>query len=313
MVKPPSRPVNRKNQPGDHARIAASELAAAATRLRAAGVETPAREAEVLLAWVLGVSRARLLAERAHWRLGSAPVARFRRLVARRAQRVPLQYLTGEVTYADLDLRVGPGVLIPRPETELVIAEAVRRAAPLGPCGMADLGTGTGALALALAKRFPEARVFGTDLSPAALRWARLNRRRLRVRNLRLLAGSAAEPLPKLWLGRLTLVVSNPPYIRRRDLRGLAPEVRREPRLALDGGPDGLDGLRTMAVDALRWLQPGGVFVCELGIGQAGRARRLLTGLGFIDLEVLEDWNRITRVISGLRPGGPITKTVAGT
>jgi release factor glutamine methyltransferase len=302
MVNPPSRPVNRKRKPGDRDRLAAAELAAAAARLRSAGVEAPAREAEVLLAWVLGMSRARLLAERSHWRPGPGPAARFRRLVARRARREPLQYLTGEVAFADLDLRVGPGALIPRPETELVLAEAVRRATPLDPTAIADLGTGSGALALALAKRFPRATVFGTDLSRAALRWARVNRRRLRVHNLRLLAGSAAAPLPRACQGRLTLVVSNPPYIRRRELRGLPPEVRREPRLALDGGPDGLAGLRTMSADAFRWLAPGGVFVCELGIGQAGAARRLLTRLGFLDLEVLEDWNRIGRVISGLKP-----------
>lgn len=303
MVNPRFRSVNRKTGTDNGAPDVVRALSAATTRLRAAGVDTAEREAELLLARVLGMSRARLLAERAHRRLGSGPRERFRRWVALRQRRVPLQYLTGEASFADLTLRVGPGVLIPRPETELLLAEAVRRAAALDPHGIADLGTGSGALALALALRFPRAQVFGTDLSPAALRWARLNRRRLHAHNLRLLSGSAADPLPKAWQGRLALVVSNPPYVRRGELRTLQPEVRHEPRSALDGGPDGLAVLRTMAAAAVRWLAPGGVFACELGIGQAAAVRCLLSRLGFVAIEVLEDWNRIGRVATGRRRG----------
>ncbi len=299
MVNRQIRPVNRKRAGDPRARTAAGVLAQAAARLRRSGVDSPEPDARLLLAQALGITRARLLAELSQ----PVPTAKqrvFRRLLERRSRREPLQYLLGHEAFAELDLRVGPGVLIPRPETELLLAEALRRCQPQAGDWLADLGTGSGNLALALARRFTRAQVVGVDISPAALRWARLNRRRLGAPNLRLLRGQAPEAIPQKLRGGFALVVANPPYIPTGQLAGLQAEVRFEPRRALDGGPDGLAGVRLAARAAARLLKPGGVLAVEIGIGQARAAKNILCAAGFSSLEALPDWQGIPRIVSGL-------------
>jgi len=137
------------------------------------------------------------------------------------------------------------------------------------------------------------------DLSPDALRWARLNRRRLRISNVRLLRGDAERAVPTRIAGKFDLVASNPPYIPEAELPGLQPEVSQEPRMALAGGEDGLDGLRRMIAAADQLLEAGGFFICELGINQESGARAIFHVHGYEAIRVLPDWQGIARVISG--------------
>lgn len=265
-------------------------------RLAAAGVEHPEREAEMVLAQCLRWPRAKVLAER-QFRPGRQARQCWRRLLGQRLRRVPWQYLAGGELFAGRWFRIGPGVLIPRPETELLLAEA-RRLAAAAPAGfIADLGTGSGILALSLGAELPQARVVATEISARALHFARLNRRRLGLSNVRCYLGDADRPVPARLAGRFFLVVSNPPYIRRSELAGLQPEVRHEPRQALDGGPDGLRQVEHLAAAAHRLLHPGGHFLCEIGAGQKRRVFGILRRIGFARLTCLADWQQIPRVV----------------
>ncbi|WP_280215248.1 peptide chain release factor N(5)-glutamine methyltransferase [Nocardia cyriacigeorgica] len=236
-------------------------LAEAVERLRAAGVASPRADAEQLAAHVLGVPRSRLLLAPL---LTPEQLAELRGLVERRAQRIPLQYLIGHAAMGRIDLEVGPGVFIPRPETELVFAwalahlEAVRHDhAPI----VVDLCTGSGALALAIAHARPDAEVHAVEIDPAALTWARHNAD-LRIAAgdtpITLYADDATDPALLTELnGRADIVVSNPPYIPVG--AELDPEVAdHDPHRALFGGVDGLDVIRGLIPTIARLLRPGG-------------------------------------------------------
>lgn len=275
-------------------------IAPAARDLKSAGLEAPLRQAQDLLAGVLKMSRVEILTAR-DLKVTPRQARLFRLWIQKRRQRVPLQYLLGWEAFADLRLRVGPGVLIPRPETELLLQEAVRRCPQEDARWLADLGTGSGNLALALAGRYPRALVFGVDISPRALQWARRNRRRCGFSNLRFLQGNADHPIPRKYHGCFSLVVSNPPYIPTRDVAHLQPEVRFEPRLALDGGEKGTDMIRHMARAAARLLHSRGIYACEIGIHQSRETQNMFAQEGFTDIQTLADWQGIPRIVSGAR------------
>lgn len=196
-------------------------------------------------------------------------------LVARRLAGEPLQYLEGTAAFGPLDLHVDPRVLIPRPETELLweIAAALVDA----PNVIVDLCTGSGALAIALAKQFPEARVLGTDLSAAALEVARKNGD-LHETSVEWCAGDLFEALPDDLMGRIDLLVSNPPYVAEHEYESLPEDVRREPRMALVAGPTGLEVHDRIAAGIGKWLAPGGRFALEIGEAQGDAMRSLLAG-----------------------------------
>lgn len=256
----------------------------ATTRLRAAGVASPGPDAESLLAHALGrdvgdVRRARLLGERAP----EAGETAYRALVARRADRVPLQHLTGLAHFHGLELAVGPGVFVPRPETEVLVQlalEAVREVR--GPV-VVDLCTGSGAVALALAAARPDARVGAVELSPEAFRYAEDNRRRTGL-EVDLRRGRAQEAFDDL-VGTVDLVTCNPPYIPP-DAVPVDQEVRdHDPALALYGG--GEDGLRIpveLADHALRLLRPGGVLLMEHADAQGVSLPRALRAQGWTEV-----------------------------
>jgi release factor glutamine methyltransferase len=244
----------------------ASVLGAAARRLGGAGVATARQDAEALLARALGTTRLGL------YTTGRAPVpddvlAAFEGLVARRARHEPLQYLLGETEFCGLVLAVGPGVFIPRPETE----ELVEQALALGPTPAAtvlDLCTGSGAIACALAARRLEWRVWAVEQAVAAAAWARGNVRRLGLdRRVRILEGDLWAPLAgHVRPGGVDLVVANPPYLAAPLLPALPAEVREwEPRDALDGGADGLGVIRRLLREGPAWLRPGGAMLVEIG------------------------------------------------
>ncbi len=259
-------------------------LAWASAQLARSGVAEPAREARRLwaLAWGIG--------DPAAVEGGAVPGwvrRRYRLLVAARARRVPLALLEGRVGFLDFEVEVSPGVFIPRPETEELAERAIAELAKCPRPLFLDLGTGAGVLALALARACPHARGVAVDVSPRALRCAWRNARRLGVHGrVEFRRSDWFSAVPE----RFSLVVANPPYVRRGEMRFLAPEIRRyEPRRALDGGPDGLAAIRTILAEAPRHLDPGGVLLMEIGADQGPAVQELARAVGFTEARVEKD------------------------
>jgi len=231
------------------------------------GVDTPRLDAEVLLADLLGLDRVRLYMNFDR-PLNADELAAFRARVRRRAAREPVAYITGRKEFYSLTFRVGPEVLVPRPETELLVEETVRLARKRWPAGeplrILDLGTGCGAVAAALASELDQARIFAIDISAPALALARLNAEALGLADrIRFFEGDLTSPLEGQGPG-FHLAAANLPYVPRPALDDLAPEVRREPRLALDGGPEGLDLIRRAATRVRPLLEPRGALLLEI-------------------------------------------------
>ena len=224
----------------------------------------------------------------------------------------PLQYLTGLCPWRDLELRVGPGVLIPRQETELLVDLALVLAPPLpGGAGLrwADLGTGSGALAIALARALPTGQGLAVDVSDVALDFAALNRAAAGVEERFLLVRSDWWEALQPWEGGLDLVVSNPPYIPSTTVDGLEPVVRdHEPRRALDGGSDGLAALRTICAGAAEALAPGGVLLLEHHHDQSPSVLLLLERAGLEEVQPHRDLEGVRRFASGRRPASGATR-----
>jgi release factor glutamine methyltransferase len=241
-------------------------------------------------------------AAEASWLLEEAPDPEaLRAMVARRAAGEPLQYVIGWAPFGRLRLAVGPGVFVPRPETEgLADRAAIRLRATAAPRVAVDLCTGSGAIACFLAAEVPGARVLATELDPGALAWARPNAERYGVE---LLAGDLDGPLPPELAGRLDVLCANVPYVPSGAIATMPTDVRdHEPRLALDGGPDGLDVLRRLVARAGHWLAPGGRLFCEIGEDQAETATALLTAAGLAEVAVHPDLVGRDRIVEGSRP-----------
>lgn len=279
-------------------------LRAAAAQLGAAGVPDPVVDAELLAAHVRGVGRGELQASAFRGALLDAGDAeRLDALVQRRAAREPLQHLTGTAPFRHLELAVGPGVFVPRPETEIVAQlaiDALGAAASPAPVAV-DLGTGSGALALALATEVPHARVFAAERSPDAHAWAVRNAERLGADNVRIELVDLAEAFPELD-GTVSVVVSNPPYVPDAAIPR-DPEVRLfDPPAALYGGEDGLDVVRVLSRVALRLTHAGGVVVIEHGEWQGEAVRGILAGDGWRAPATHPDLTLRDRVTTALRP-----------
>ncbi len=286
------------NGPAD-ARALALE---AVTRLAAAGVADPERDAELLLLHVFGTSRARLHADPGG-PVDAAAAGAYRGLVERRAARVPIQHLLGTQEFWSLSFEVTADVLIPRPETEHLIEAFLDLPAGETPL-IVDLGTGSGILAVVAARERPGARVIATDVSRAALAVAERNAARHGVTSrLRFVSGDLYAALAGLGLEqRVDVLLSNPPYIGDADLAGLAPEVRdHEPRAALTPGPDGLAAHRRIAAGAPAFLAPGGHLIVEIGLGQSAAARALYEAAGFEVLAIRPDLAGIDRILTARR------------
>jgi len=278
-------------------------LQSGAALLQAAGVESPRRTMELLLCHVLGCSRAWLYGHD-DTALPALAARQLQRLLRRCLRREPLQYVLGEVDFCGLRLRVRPGVFIPRPETELLVEEAIRilRQLPVPNPAVLDLGTGSGAIAVAIAAHHPGARVLGVDISARALRCARSNARALGIRRVRFRPLDILRQLPQ---GRFHMVVSNPPYIPAARLPQLQPEVREyEPAEALTDFADGLSFYRRYAHILPQVLLPGGVFLLELGDGLASAAVDILRSTG-ARLSVRRDYAGTERILIGWMPDSP--------
>jgi len=258
------------------------------------GIDSPRLEAELLLAATLGLDRVGLYVnfERP---LEAAELATFRERVRRRAGREPLQYILEETEFWSLPFKVGPAVLVPRADTEILVEEALARIAT--PLRLLDVGTGSGALAIALAHERAEIEVVALDCSEPALTLAGDNALRNGVADrIDFLLGDLAA-LPA---GPFGMLVSNPPYIPSGDWPQLMPEVRdHEPRLALDGGVDGLRAYRQLAAQAGTVLVPGGWLLVEVGIDQAGEVANLFAAADLVEIGQREDYAGIPRVVFG--------------
>lgn len=278
-------------------------LTTAAARLAEAGVTDPQVDAELLLAHVRGQSRGELqVAAMTGAALSDDDAQAFDAVVARRAAREPLQHITGVAHFRHLALAVGPGVFVPRPETEGVVQfgiDALRAAASPEPIGI-DLGSGSGAIAIAMATEVPHARVFAAENSPEAFPWTRRNVEASGAANLRLDFVDLADAFPELD-GTADVVVSNPPYVPD-DAIPRDPEVRlHDPHAALYGGPDGLDVVRVLSGVAARLLHPGGLLVIEHGELQGAAIRDILTADGWRGAATHRDLTLRDRTTTALR------------
>lgn len=262
------------------------------------GIESARLDAELLLAHALGCRRIELYARYDDVPRGET-LDRFREWVRARGRRVPAKYLIGEAEFYSMTFAVNPSVMIPRPETELLV-ERVVQVLPEGQERLvADLGTGSGAIAIAVAKERPQARIVATDASEDALAVARSNAERHRL-------GERIEFRRGDWFAALEngaafdAVVSNPPYVSRPELEQAMPEVRdHEPRAALDGGEDGLDALRVLVAGAAAWLKPGGWLLVEIGASQGAAVRQLAEETGDYDtVDVAPDFQSHDRIVS---------------
>ncbi len=269
-------------------------LAEAVARLRAAGIDNPRLEARLL------------------WEHAQTP-ARFERHLARRIAREPLAYITGRKEFFSLDFEVGPGVLVPRPETETLIEQALisfpDREMPLR---ILDLGTGSGCLLVTALSLYPNATGIGVDRSQAALGWAKRNvaRHGLETRAT-LMLGDWAAAAP----ARFDLVFCNPPYVSDNELTALAPELAHEPRAALAAGASGLDAYRALGPALAAMLEPGGRAFVEIGAGQAERATALLQQAGLEIPAIAPDLSGVPRAIQVWRhdaAGRPAAQITVG-
>jgi release factor glutamine methyltransferase len=274
-------------------------LAVAAAKI---GGDEAAREAELLLAHALGRNRAWLIAH-----AGEPPdahaLARFEALLARRASGEPIAYILGRREFWSLDLAVGPGVLIPRGDTEALVEIALQHIPQDTHVEIADLGTGSGAIALALARERPQARVLATDVSSAALDVARSNAQRLAIANIEFATGDWCAALGTR---RFHLIASNPPYIAAGDPHLRRGDLRHEPLQALVSGSDGLDAIRTIVRTAPAHLYARGWLVLEHGHDQGAAVRALLQAAEYANVFTADDLEGRERVSGGCRSGSAV-------
>jgi release factor glutamine methyltransferase len=282
----------------------AEALREASTRLRAAGVAESRLDAELLLRHVLGWDAARLIASPLDT-LSETAGAAYMALVAQRAARRPLQHLTGRQSFWRHDFAVTPDVLIPRPETELLVETTLERLRHRSAPTVIDVGTGSGCIAISLALERPDATVWALDISPAALEVARENARRLGAAGVHFAASDLLGAARAL-AGRVDAVVSNPPYVDPGEIAGLMPEVRdHEPRAALHA-PEGRQALYArLARQARELLAPAGFLGVEFGRGMEAEVREAFAAAGLETDVVLADLQGIARVALARSPAGP--------
>lgn len=272
----------------------------AATRLSAHQVDNARRDAELLLCHVLGRDRAWLLAH-IQDEIDNQSIRQYERVMDRRAVREPLQYITGRQEFWGLPFKVTPDVLIPRPETEFVIEATLKAVSMAMSPIIIDLCTGSGCIAISLAKELLTAQVFATDRSEQALEIARENARMNQVADrIRFLAGDLFVPFMELNLhGKIEVIAANPPYIRAGDLAALQPEVRDfEPEMALIAGPLGTEIGAAIIQQAPLFLKQGGSLIMEMGMGQTAALSAIVHNTGnYRTLELVRDLAGIERII----------------
>ena len=275
--------------------------------LEKAGIDDPFVNAELLVFHAAGMDRLAAYIENPE--VGRDLSRKINLLLRRRAKGEPLQYIIGHVDFLGLKIKVGKGVLIPRPETELLAQEAVLEINSREPkaggrkksgiedhARVLDLCTGSGCIALALAKEFPNALVYGSDISKTAIRYAKMNAEANGIGNTTFLAGALFGPVKKTV--PFDIIISNPPYIKTSDISGLQREIRDwEPAGALDGGESGLDFYVKIFAEAGAHLREAGIILLELGYGQAKAVTKIATKSGFSNITVKKDYAGIGRIL----------------
>lgn len=270
--------------------------------LKKSNFEDSYREAEIIITTCLGIDRTVLYRDN--------PVIKkyqddkINKFLERRKNREPLQYIIGNVDFYGLKIKVGRGVLIPRPETELLVEKAIKtvKRDAMNVMYILDLCTGSGCLALALAKEFPKAEAYGTDISEIAIRYSRKNAKINRINNVYFFKGNLFEPIRKYLKSHISnlkfdIIISNPPYIRRDDIKNLQSEIRDwEPVEALDGGKEGLDYYKIIIPEARFYLKQRGYLILEIGQHQFSEVRRIVEEVGFLEISMIKDYSGIERI-----------------
>ena len=276
-----------------------------AARLRAAGVESAEAEAWTLLSAATGSSRSELVVDATP--LAAPAVERLERWVARREAREPLQHVLGTAPFGELELAVGPGVLVPRPETEVLVEQVLARLETVGVRRprVLDVGTGSGAIALAIKRARPDAEVLATEVSPGAAAWARRNARGLGIAVPVIESDLLDEPVVAAFAGTVDALVANPPYLPEGDADALAPEVHADPPEALFGGPEGLGVARRLTAQARSRLPRGALLALELDPRNAATMRAELQAAGWQATELAADLAGRTRFVFARAPGAP--------
>ena len=271
-------------------------LARAQARLSAAHSDEPQANSQWLLAHVLGVTRTWVLAN-SDFEISAKDQQQFEKLLARKENGEPLSHIVGVQPFCGLDIIVSPDVLTPRPETEDLVEQVAAHFERKGRYTFLDMCTGSGCIAVALAVKFPNARVLAVDISQKALEVAQQNIRKHKVEDrVQLLQSNLWEEV----MGTFDLIIANPPYIPTENLEGLTREVQHEPRLALDGGADGYEITRPLCQAADSFLNPGGLLALELDDGQAWPLSRGLTEIGW-KAEVKKDIFNVERFVFATR------------
>lgn len=246
------------------------------------------------MAFVLESTRSFLFAN-PEFELPDKRAEHFKKLIRQRAQGQPVAYLTGNTEFWSLPLKMTPDVLIPRPETELLVETALSKVPLKSDWRIADLGTGSGAIALALASERKDCEFHATDISPAAMELARENASQLGLANIQFLLGNWTQPLQ----GQFHLIASNPPYVNSSDSHLTQGDLRFEPRLALTPGSDGMSAIRSISEQCLAVLLDGGWLMFEHGWDQGPATRKILSGFGYAEVETLKDLQGHDRVTLG--------------
>ena len=268
----------------------------ATIKLEAAGIESARLDAEVLFAYVLSCKRLYLYVN-ADKNLTDAQVSRYENLIEQRIKKIPVAYLTGQREFMGLNFAVTPDVLIPRPDTEILTQFAIENLSNIKNPNFADLGTGSGAICVSILKYVKNSTAAAVDISQDAVNCAKFNAEKFGVDDrVKFYVGNLYEPLRGQ---KFHAIISNPPYIPTKDLSTLQDEVKREPKLALDGGVDGLNFYRRIVEDAPNFLFSGGFLAVEIGINQAVDVKNLFTK-HFTDIEILRDLSGIERVVAGI-------------
>ena len=273
------------------------QLNAATDKLRAAGIDSARLDAEVLLAYVLNTRRLALYVHVAK-ELTDEQIFRYNNLIQRRLDRVPVAYLTGHKEFMGLNFAVTPDVLIPRPDTEVLAQGVIEHLQEFHrDIKMADIGTGSGAICISILKFLDNITADAVDISPQALDIARFNAEKFNVTDrITFHEGNLFEPLAGK---KFDVIISNPPYVSTGDFATIQPEVADEPRIALDGGADGLDFYRTIVTEAPKFLSDDGFLAVEIGADQAEAVTELmLAGKVFKYIQVWKDLGNIERVVA---------------